>query len=233
MARRFDSLGGGLVDTVVAGVGNNVAGAIQNIGTGQNASFGVSSVLAGVVEDTSGYALNAGQNYALSQLGSVLPPGESNALANAVITQVATAGLNQATNFISNIIPNPFLSGAPNVTTAGLGAQSARATISIPDSVASKLEDADYGGIAYTVQDITFTLTPANTGAQTQPPAQASPTVPLDVAFNPATNLNSNAATAFKGAAALNYPAKGFSFDSSDSLATVAAPSKQFALPKW
>ena len=216
MARRFDSLSGGLVDTVVAGVGNNVPTAIQNIGSGQQASFGINSVLGGVVQDASGYALNAGQNYALNSLGSVLPPGESNALANSVITQVAAAGLNQAINFVSQSIPNPFLGGGgANVTTAGLATQGSRGTISIPDSVASKLEDADYGGIAYTVQDIVFTLTPAEEGAQAAPSAQSAPTVPLDVGFDPAAAASLPAMDALKGATALRGPARGFGTNNS------------------
>ena len=35
MAKRFDSATGGLVDSVVAGLGNNVSTGIQNIGSGQ------------------------------------------------------------------------------------------------------------------------------------------------------------------------------------------------------
>ena len=212
MANSFDSLNGGLVDTVVAGIGNNVSGAIQNIGSGQQASFGINSVLGGVIQDSSGYLLNSGQNYALNQLGSLLPPGESNALANAVVTQIAAAGINQATSFINNIIPNPFLGGAPNVTTAGIGASGARGSISIPDSVVSKLEDADYGDVTYTVEDITFTLTPAEAGAQSAPPAQSSPIIPLDTAFNPNVNLNSKALDSLKTQEAFKLPATGATF---------------------
>jgi hypothetical protein len=209
----FNSLSGGLVDTVVAGVGNNVSTAIQNIGSGQ-ASFSINSVLGGVVQDASGYALNAGQNYVLNQLGASLGNSEYSALANAVVTQVATAGINQAINFVSQAIPNPFLGGGgTNVTTAGLANQGSRGSISIPDDVVSRLEDADYGGIAYTVQDIVFTLTPAQPGAQAQQPPQTAPTVPLDVAFNPSTNLNNNAVDALKSQVAFNLPAKGRTFD--------------------
>lgn len=216
MARRFDSLSGGLVDTVVAGVGNNASTAIQNVGNGQRASFGINSILGGAVEDTSGYLLNQGQNYALNELGKSLGPGVNSQLANAVITQVAAAGLNQAINFVSQTIPNPFIGGGgTNVTTAGLPAQSARGSISIPDSVASKLEDADYGGIAFTVQDIVFTLTPAEEGAQAAQQPQTSPTVPLDVGFNPAAAASLPPVNALKGATALRGPARGFGTNNS------------------
>jgi hypothetical protein len=232
MAQRFDSLGGGLVDTVVAGVGNNASTAIQNIGSGQQASFGINSVLGGAVQDASGYALNQGQNYLTSQLGASLGNNINNSLANAVVTQIATAGINQAINFVSQAIPNPFFGGS-NVTTAGLGAQGAKSSISIPDSVVSKLEDADYGGSAYTVQDIVFTLTPATAGAQGAPQAQSTPIVPLDTAFNSNTNLNSKALDTLKTQQAFALPASGAAFNPNADFVKPAAISTKNIKPLW
>ena len=224
--RRFDSVTGGLIDTVVSGVSSRMTTAIDQIGRGPNASFSVNPILGGIVEDTAGYALNTGQNYILSQMSERLTSPTKNALVDSVITQVATAGVNRAIEFATESIP--FLGNQGlGATTTGLSAQAARSTVSIPDSVASKLEEADYGGIAYTLQDITFTLTPANTGAQTQPPPQTPPTIPVDTAFNPGVNLNNPSVQALKGNAALAYPATGFNFDSRADLftpSTVATP---------
>lgn len=209
MARnRFDSRNGGLVDSVVASVGNQVAGSIQNIGSGRNASFSINSVLGGAVQNASGYALNQGQNYLLSQLGSGISNSQSSALANAVTTQIASAGINAAIGFVSQAIPNPFLGGS-NVTTAGLGAQAARGSISIPDSIVSQMEAADYGGSTYTLNDIVFTLVPANAGAQTQQQPQTSPSLPLNVGFDAAAAKSLPSMDALKGATALAGPAKG------------------------
>jgi hypothetical protein len=208
--RRFDSVTGGLVDTVVSGVGARTATAIDQIGRGPNASFSVNPILGGIVEDTAGYALNTGQNYILSQMSERLTSPTKNALVDSVITQVATAGVNRALEFATQSIP--FLGGQGlGATTAGLGAQAARSTVSIPDSVASKLEEADYGGITYTLQDITFTLTPANAGAQTQPPPQTPPTIPLDVGFDADAAKSLAPMDALKGSTALVGPARGLS----------------------
>jgi len=141
-----------------------------------------------------------------SSLGNVT----DNALVNSVITQVATAGINKAVGFVSEGITNLFTGGsATNVTTAGLSQQAARSTIGIPDSVASQLEDADYGGNTYTLNDIVFTLVPANAGAQTQQPPQASPTLPLDVGYDAKAAASLAPVDALKGATALAGPAKG------------------------
>jgi hypothetical protein len=209
MARnRFDSLSGGLVDSVIAGVGSQVSGVIQSVGTGQQASFSINSALGGAVESASGYALNQGQNYLVSQLSSSLGNSTNNALVNSVVTQVATAGINKAVGFVSQGISNLFTGGS-NVTTAGLGAQAARSTISIPDSVASQLEDADYGGSTYTLSDIVFTLVPANAGAQTQQPPQTAPTTSWDVGFDEKAAASLPALDSLKGATALGGPSQG------------------------
>lgn len=209
MARdRFNSISGGLIDSVVAGIGNSVTQTIQNTGSGANASFSINSVLGTAIESTTGYALNAGQNYLLSQLGSSLTNSEQGAMANAVITQVASAGIDQALSFASSIISNPF-TGPSSVTTAGLGAQAARGSKSISDSVASKLEAADYGGISYTLEDIVFTLVPSNAGAQTSPMGQSSPTIPWNVGFDENAAKSLPPVDALKGTTALNGPAKG------------------------
>jgi hypothetical protein len=207
---RFDSISGGLIDTVIAGVGNNVSTAISNIGRGDQASFSLNSVTGGLVENATGYALNQGQNYLISQLTDSLTPSENNSVLNSVAAQVTAAGVNAAFDFVSQTFINPFVSGSGNnVTTAGLVAQGARSSISIPDSVVSRLEDADYGGIAYTVQDIVFTLTPAQPGAQAQQPPQTSPTMGWDQGFSADSAGTIPAVDALKGVTALNGPAKG------------------------
>ena len=208
MAQSFNSLSGGLVDSLVAGFGNTASTGIQNIGSGLNASFSINSVLGGVVENVSGYALNAGQNYLLSQIGSSLGSSATSALTNAVTTQIAAAGINQAINFVSQAIPNPFLGGS-NVTTAGLAQQASRGTISIPDDISSQLEEADYGGSAFTLSDIVFTLVPANAGAQTQQPPQTVPLVDTNTAFNPNANLSPKALSLLKSQTSYSFPAQG------------------------
>jgi hypothetical protein len=233
----YNSTSGGLVNSVVAGISNNASTAIQNIGSGQSASFAINSVLGGIVQDSTGYGLNEGQNYLLSQLGSTLGNSAQGALVNAITTQIATAGLNQAAKFISQVIPNPFLGGGgTNVTTAGLGAQAARATISIPDSIASKLEDADYGGSTYTLDDITFTLVPANTGAQTAQPPQTAPLVDINTAFSPNANFAPKALDALKGQTAYTFPAAGAvtnSFGTGDFYKPATTVTSNFAKPLW
>jgi len=208
MAQSFNSLSGGLVNSLVAGFGNTTSTGIQNIGSGLNASFSINSVLGGAVENVSGYSLNAGQNFLLSQIGSSLGNSATSALTNAVTTQIAAAGINQAIRFVSQAVPNPFL-GASNVTTAGLGGQASRATISIPDSISSQLEAADYGGSAFTLSDIVFTLVPANAGAQTQQPSQTAPLVDINTAFNPNVNLSPKALSSLKSQTSYNFPAQG------------------------
>jgi hypothetical protein len=211
MARRFDSISGGLVDTIVASVGSSVSETVQSAVSGKQASFSINSVLGGAVQASSGYALNAGQNYILNQLGSSLGNTQFGELSTSIVTQVAAAGLSQATSFISQALPNPFIGGgSSNVTTAGLATIASKSSISIPDSVVSTLEDADYGGIAYTVQDITFTLTPAEAGAQAQQPPQTSPTIGWDSAFSAEALSSLPAVDVFKGSLALSGPAKGF-----------------------
>lgn len=220
MARNsFNSATGGLVNSVVANVATSVGGAavtsIGNIGnpnpaTGGFASFSVNTLLANTVKDTTGIALNAGENYLMSQLGRVLPRGENNALLNSVATQVASAGVKQLTGFVSQSIGGLF-SGAPNVTTAGIAGQAARSSKSIPDSVASQLPQADYGGSTYTLDDIVFTLVPANAGAQTAPQVQSPASVPSNIGFNPAAAASLPAVDALKGATALSGAGTGLS----------------------
>jgi hypothetical protein len=236
MAQRFNSTSGGLVDSIVAGIGNTASTAIQNIGSGQSASFAINSTLGGVVQDTTGYVLNAGQNYLLSQLGSTLGNSTQSALVSAVTTQIASTGISQAAKFIGQTLPNPFLGGATNPTTAGLGDQAAKATISIPDSISSKLEDADYGGSTYTLDDITFTLVPANAGAQTAEQPQTKPLVDLNTAFNPDVNLAPKALDALKGKTAYTFAATGAvtsSFGTGNFYTPAATSGRDFAKAIW
>jgi hypothetical protein len=210
----FNSVTGGLVNSVIANVGNSLSTSVQNLGNPNPSSAGwasvsVNSLLGSTIETSSGFALNAGENYLLTQLGSALPPNENNALANAVITQVASAGISQVSSFVSESVGGLLGGLGSTVTTAGAGAQASRSSKSIPDSVASQLPQADYGGQTYTLEDIVFTLVPANAGAQTAPQPQTSPSVPTDVGFDPAAAASIPAVDALKGATALAAPAQG------------------------
>ena len=100
-----------------------------------------------------------------------------------------------------------------SVTTAGLGSQSARTSKSIPDAIASTLPAADYGGRAHTLNDIVFTLVPANAGAQTAPVPQTAPSIPLNTAFSSESFIPAPALSALKSQAALAGPASGVTFN--------------------
>lgn len=219
MARNsFNARTGGLVNTVVSNVATSVGSAavtsIGNIGnpnpaSGGFASFSVNTLLADTIKTTSGIALNAGENYLTSQLQRALPRGENAAILNSVVTQVASAGIKQISNFASQSIGGLFGGLGDNVTTAGLGAQASRSSKSIPDSVASKLPQADYGGQTYTLENIVFTLVPANAGAQTAPQGQTSATLPTDVGYSAEAAASLAPIKELKGAVALAGPAKG------------------------
>jgi hypothetical protein len=206
----FDSVSGGLVDSVVAGLGNDSSFQLANVLSGQSASFSVNSILAGAVTSASGYGLNQGENYLLNQISSLVPPSLNNGLTNAVVTQVASVGIQAASGFIQQGVQNLLgLNQAPNVTTAGLAQQSSRSTISIPDSVVQSLPEM--AGSSYTLEDIVFTLVPANAGAQTAPQVQSKPTVDLGTAFNPDVNLSTPGIDKLKSSFATTFPATGSS----------------------
>lgn len=215
MARdSFNSLTGGLVNSVIANVGNSLSTSVQNLGNPNPSSAGwasvsINSLLSSTIQTSTGYALNAGENYLLSQLGSLMPRDENGALINAVITQVGAAGINQVAGFVSQATGNLFGGFGANVTTAGLGAQSSRGTRSVPNSVVSSLPQADYGGQTYTLNDIVFTLVPANAGAQTAPQVQSLPTVFGNVGFDPVAAASYPPMNALKGVTALAGPARG------------------------
>lgn len=220
MARNsFNARTGGLVNTVVSNVATSVGSAavtsIGNIGnpnpaSGGFASFSVNTLLADTIKTTSGIALNAGENYLTSQLQRALPRGENSAILNSVVTQVASAGIKQISNFASQSIGGLFGGLGNNVTTAGLGAQASRSSKSIPDSVASKLPQADYGGQTYTLENVVFTLVPANAGAQTAPQGQTPAKLPTDIGYSPAKAASLPSVDTLKKAMALTGPATGF-----------------------
>jgi hypothetical protein len=182
--------------------------------------------LAGAVQNTSSYGLNLGENYLLSQVSSLVPPSLGNGLANAVATQVASVGIQAASSFVQQGIQNLLgFNQAPNITTVGLAQQASRSTISIPDSIVKSLPQM--AGDAYTLEDIVFTLVPANAGPQTAPQAQSKPTIPLDVAFNPKVNLSTLGISALKGKFSTTYPATGATVNT----ATAFAPGKGLVAP--
>ena len=204
----FDSVSGGLVDSLVAGLGNDASTQLANVFSGQQASFSVNSLLAGAVQNASSYGLNQGENYLLSQVSSLVPVSLGNGLANAVATQVASVGIQAASGFIQQGVQNLLgLNQAPNVTTAGSAQQSARSTISIPDSVVQSLPEM--AGSSYTLEDIVFTLVPANAGAQTAPQPQSSPTLPLDQVWDVNAKIPDTYLKDLKTTFATKLPATG------------------------
>jgi hypothetical protein len=215
MARdSFNSVTGGLVNSVVSNIGGATSASIKNIGnpnpaTGGFASFSVNSLLAKTIKDTSGVALNLGENYLTSQITSVLPSNQSNALLNSVATQVAQAGVKKLTGFVSQSFGGLFGGLGSNVTTAGLAGQASRSSKSISDSVVSQLPAAEYGGSAYTLDDIVFTLVPANAGAQTAPQGQSPVSFPGNIGFDAEAAKSLPSMDALKGTTALAGPGSG------------------------
>jgi hypothetical protein len=212
----FSNFGGGLVNTIVAGAGNNISSGLANQLT-SNIQFSVSRVLANSVQDSSGYVLDQGQNYLLSQIGSALPSGTNNQLANAVVTQVASVGLNAAKSFASKTISNvlsgksPF-SGLGSAAGAALGLGAGGGSAAGGGFIglnAQGLPDADYGENRFTTQDIVFSIVPANAGPQTQSQPQSSPTIDWTQGFSADFNNKLPGLGDLKGQAALAGPASG------------------------
>ena len=203
----FTNFGGGLINTVVSGAGNNVSTELTNQLSG-DVAFSVGNVLAGAVEDSTGYFLNDGSNYFVSQLGSLLPSSEGNDLYNAVLTQVATVGINALTGFVGQGVEDLIGAAAP---LTGLGSGTlGRGSISFPMEYVQQLPDAEYAGGSYNLLgDVVFTITPANAGAQTQEPPQTSPTTEWDVGFDPSFSGTTPGIDALKGQTALVGPANG------------------------
>jgi len=240
MARdRFNPITGGLLDSVVAGFGNDLSGGLGQLGAGgatssatrrsaaggrgtggsvaENSapteqgllsSFALSSVLGNAVQNSTGYGLNEGENYLLSQLQSSLPPGEYNQITNAVVTQIATAGVDTASSFIRDQVSSWLgFSQAPDVTTQGLGAMGAVGSKGIAPDVVGTLPQAQGG--SYDLTDIVFSLVPANTGAQTAVQSQTDPSMDWSQGFSADTAGQIPAMDALKGQGALAGPASG------------------------
>jgi hypothetical protein len=202
----FTNFNGGLINSIAVGGASTVATGLSNAFSGSPVNFSVNSLLSDAVENASGYALNSGSNYLLSQVSSLVPTDVNNGLNNAIATQIASVGLNQLRTFTQRGITGGFgnlISGLAPSPLANKG------TVSVPMDVVSQLPDANYGGSLYTLTDIVFSVVPANAGPQTQPQPQSSPTVPWDTGFSPDFNNTIPGLDALKGATALAGPAKG------------------------
>lgn len=212
----FTNFGGGLINTVVAGAGNDISTGITNQLT-SNISFSVGDVLAGAVQDASSYALNDGSNYLTSQISSLVPTSIGNGLANAVATQVATVGINALRGFAEQGITSLLTGGSTPLSGLQSGATANKGTISVPMSVVEQLPNAEYGGSVYNLSpDVIFTIVPANAGPQTQQPPQTFPYTEADIFFDPKyTGANLPGIQALKSTAALSGPGSGTVFTAS------------------
>jgi hypothetical protein len=214
----FSNFSGGLINSIVAGAGNNISTGLANQFS-SNIQFSVGEVLAGAVTDTTGFALNQGQNYLLNQVSSLVSPSIGNGLANAVVTQVASVGITAATSFVNSTVSN-LLSGQPIFSgvgsafgsgAAGSGASGGGAGGFI-GLHAQGLPNAEYGENRFTTNDIVFSVVPTNAGPQTQGQPGASPTVPLSAAFSPDFSFSPAVLGNFKKELAFAGPATGSSF---------------------
>lgn len=212
----FTNSSGGLINSIVAGAGNNISASLANQFS-SNIQFSVSDTLAGAVTSATGFALNQGQNYLLSQVSSLVPTSTGNNLSNAVVSQVASVGITQATSFVNSAVSN-LLSGAPifsgignpfGSSAAGSG-ESGGGAGGFIGLHAKDLPEAEYGGNRFTTQDIVFSVVPANAGPQTQAPPGTEPTVSLTSAINPDFSKSPTILGDFKKALALDGPASGF-----------------------
>lgn len=213
----FSNFGGGLVNTVVAGAGNNIATGLTNQLT-SNIQFSVNDVLAGAVRDSTGYALNTGQNYLYGQIDRLVPPEIGNGLANTVVSQVASVGINAAKQFASSTIDN-LLSGRPLFEGVGSafglgndgGGTAGGGAGGFIGLHAQSLPNADYGANRFTTEEIVFSVVPSNAGAQTQAPPQTAPSLPLDQIFNQNFTKAPAGFPEFKSALAVEGPGSSIS----------------------
>lgn len=195
----FTNFTGGLVNTVVAGLGNNISTELTNQLT-SNIQFSVGNVLAGAVESTSGYFLNEGSNYLLNQVSNVVPPSVGNGLANAVATQVASVGINAVRGFASQTVENLLAGRGPfdNGLTQGVLAGGQGGFLGLH---AEGLPDADYGGSSYNLtgtKDVVFSIVPANPGPQTQAQGQTAPKWSLGDLANASFSPDNGTLNSFK-----------------------------------
>jgi hypothetical protein len=205
----FTNFGGGLVNTIIAGAGNDLTTGISN-SLSNKAAFSVGSVLSNAVKNTSGVGLDSGSNYLLSQVSSLVPPSVGNGLSNAVATQVATVGINAAKGFVEQGLSN-FLGGGRSNLISGLApsATANRGTISVPMGVVNQLPDSEYGGGAYTLTDIVFSVVPCNAGPQTQAQPQSTPAFSENTSFDADFAGKVPGLDSLKGQAALAGPGSG------------------------
>jgi hypothetical protein len=207
----FNNFGGGLVNTIVAGAGNDISAGLTNQLT-SNISFSVGDVLASTVQLSSGYALDEGANYLTSQVSSLVPTSVGNGIANAVATQVATVGISSLRGFAERTVTNIF-SGQPIFSGLNTGATANKGTVSVPMSVVEQLPDADYGGSAYSITpDVVFSIVPANSGPQTEPQPETFPYTEADIGFDPKFAGATPGINALKGTTALEGASTGSVF---------------------
>lgn len=214
----FTPFGGGLVDTIVAGAANTTTTGLTNQLT-SNIQFSVGSVLGGAVQDASGYSLAAGNSWALSQISAALPPGENNALTNAIVTQVAQVGLTAVQSFAEQTVQNlltgqPIFQGLGGIFGSNSNNPSGQGAGGFIGIHAKDLPDAEYfpqGGDKnlYTTQEVVFTIIPANTGPQSQAQAQTAWKIPLNTAFKPDFSNQIPGLQVLKGGASLLGPSSG------------------------
>lgn len=202
----FSNFGGGLVNTVVAGLGNNISTELTNQLT-SNIQFSVGDVLAGAVQSASGYALNDGSNYLLNQVNRAVPSSIGNGLANAVASQVASVGINAVRGFasqgINNILgqQNP-ISGLVGGATGGQGG--------FLGLHADGLPAAQYDGSLYGLTpDLVFSVVPANPGPQTQQPGQTAPKWSLGQVHQASFSPDNGALDFFKASLTEAGPGRG------------------------
>jgi len=238
----FTNSSGGLVDTILAGAGNNISTGLANQ-LSSNIQFSVGSVLSGAVTDASGFLLNQGNNYLLSQISSAIPTSTTNSLGNAVVTQIASVGINAVQSFassaISSLIGSAFGGGGGSGLPFGLGAAGGGASGGGAGGFiglhAEGLPEAEYGGQRFTTTDIVFSIVPANAGPQTQEQPQTAPTVGTSKNFSSKLpGAQNNTLAAFKKDLALGGPANGFQVKSGSfpgSVSNIKSPTSNFISP--
>lgn len=194
----FTNFSGGLVNTIVAGLGDNISAGLTNQLT-SNIQFSVGNVLAGAVESASGYFLDDGSNYLLNQVNGLVPPSVGNGLANAVVTQIASVGINAVRGFASQTVEN-LLDGR-GLFNNGLTGSVLSGGTGFLGLHADGLPNADYGGSSYNISganDVVFSVVPANPGPQSQPQGQTAPKWSLGEVANASFSPDNGALNSFK-----------------------------------
>lgn len=188
---------GGFVPTIVSSLVDTtvpaLTGAITNPG-----SFAISPFLNSAVSNVGNTLLTGGRNYALSQISNVLPPSLQNGVVNQLVNTAINAGLDSVASTFVNAIPGlgSFIPNLGNITslTGTTGPQGRQPGLA---GLTDSLPPADYGGLAYTLKEVVFTITPYQTGASTAVGPQTSPMMDLTQVFN------SDVLPSFPGSAAL------------------------------